>query len=253
MVRSARILGAVGNNELGSVGVCWRVQIMACKFLDPLGEGAVSDAVKCIDMPGAKERHINASWGSTTFTSEALRDAIAAARDANIILVAAPAIRRETSDLEPLYPATYKLANVVPRSRPPIVGDNLAAFSNYGATNVHLAAPGELIYSCWNDSDSGYRYHGGTSMSAAFVSGACALTWARHPGENYRQIINRVLAGVDRLPSLSGKCITGGRLNLLKALGRDWRLLPNPRLNPVKLFRFAPSELSKSPIRQKHP
>src|SRR5213079_1666649 len=36
---------------------------------------------------------------------------------------------------------------------------------------------------------------------------------------NYQQIINRVLSNVDPLPSLAGKCVSGGRLNLQKALG----------------------------------
>ena len=50
------------------------------------------------------------------------------------------------------------------------------------------------------------------------MAGACALVWAQYPAENYRQIIQRVLASTDKLPSLAGKCRTGGRLNLHKAL-----------------------------------
>jgi hypothetical protein len=41
---------------------------------------------------------------------------------------------------------------------------------------------------------------------------------AEYPGETYQQIINRVLSATDPLPSLAGKCRTGGRLNLRKAL-----------------------------------
>jgi subtilisin family serine protease len=43
----AGTIGAVGNNRTGVVGVNWRVQLMACKFLDAAGEGRVSDAIAC--------------------------------------------------------------------------------------------------------------------------------------------------------------------------------------------------------------
>src|SRR5207302_10575558 len=83
-------IGAVGNNTVGIVGVCWKVQIMACKFLDSTGNGFISDAVKCMDYARSKgAKVINASWRSTSSTSQSLRDAIASLRQAGIILVAA--------------------------------------------------------------------------------------------------------------------------------------------------------------------
>lgn len=66
----AGILGAVGNNGVGVAGVCWRVQIMACKFFDTPAQGPISDAIKCIDYARSKGAHvINASWGSNSFHS----------------------------------------------------------------------------------------------------------------------------------------------------------------------------------------
>jgi len=83
-------IGAVGNNGLGIVGICWKVQLMALKFIDSTGNGTVSDAIACLDyarIHGAKV--VNASWGSTSFTSQSLHDAIASLRDADIVFVAA--------------------------------------------------------------------------------------------------------------------------------------------------------------------
>src|SRR2546430_13872853 len=61
-------IGAVGNNNVGVVGVCWKVQIMACKFLDSSGNGFISDAIRCMDYARSKgAKVINASWGTTTF------------------------------------------------------------------------------------------------------------------------------------------------------------------------------------------
>src|SRR5207302_7809803 len=51
-----------------------------------------------------------------------------------------------------------------------------------------------------------------------YVSGAAALLMAQYPSDSYQDIISRLLTSTDPLPSLSGKCRTGGRLNLRKAL-----------------------------------
>ncbi|MBW8863342.1 MAG: S8 family serine peptidase, partial [Verrucomicrobia bacterium] len=130
----AGIIGAVGNNGVGIAGICWNVQLMALKFIDTNGNGTVSDAITCIDFArshGAKI--INASWGSTAFASQSLHDAIAGARAANIIFVAAAGNSAKNNDVTPLYPADYSdLDNIISVAATDR-SDNLAAFSNYGA------------------------------------------------------------------------------------------------------------------------
>jgi subtilisin family serine protease len=64
----------------------------------------------------------------------------------------------------------------------------------------------------------------GTSLSAPYVAGALALMLAKFPAENYQQIISRLLDATDSLPSLAGKCVTGGRLNLRNALSPPIKL-----------------------------
>lgn len=212
----AGILGAVGNNGVGVAGVCWRVQIMVCKFFDTPAQGPISDAIKCIDYARSKGAHvINASWGSNSFHSLALSDAIASARDADIIFVAAAGNSAANNEIAPLYPASYYLDNIISVAAT-TRSDALAFFSNYGSTRVDLGAPGDPVFSCWNSADNAYQNLSGTSMAAPNVAGACALARARYPQENYRQIIQRILNAVDPLPSLAGKCVTGGRLNLQK-------------------------------------
>src|SRR4029079_12807450 len=61
----------------------------------------------------------------------------------------------------------------------------------------------------------------GTSMAAPHVAGALALMKTRFTRLDSSQIIARLLATVDVLPDLNGKCKTGGRLNLARALGSD--------------------------------
>ncbi len=59
--------------------------------------------------------------------------------------------------------------------------DQLASFSNYGASTVHLAAPGYQIMSTWKDADDSYALDSGTSMAAPAVAGAAALLWSAKP------------------------------------------------------------------------
>ncbi|PYK96234.1 MAG: hypothetical protein DME19_20385, partial [Verrucomicrobia bacterium] len=212
-------IGGVGNNAVGVVGVAWKVQIMACKFLDASGIGFISDAIKCIDYARSQgARVVNASWGSTSFSSSALRDAIDSLRQAGIIFVAAAGNSAEDNGVDPIYPASYDLDNIISVAATTRT-DELANFSNYGSTTVDLGAPGAAIFSCWNGADNDYKYFDGTSMAAPHVTGTCALLMAHYPGESYQQIINRILSNVDPLPSLAGKCVSGGRLDLQKALG----------------------------------
>jgi subtilisin family serine protease len=214
----AGIIGAKGFNGVGVAGVCWSIQLMACKFVDQQGNGWISDAVTCIDYARSKgAKVINFSWGDTDFTSQALYDAIAAARSAGIIVTAACGNESLNNDIYPLFPASYDLDNIVSVAAT-TRRDELAGFSCYGPTTVDLGAPGDEIFSCWNGGNSSYQYLAGTSMAAPMVAGACALVWSQHPSENYNQIIARILNNVDPLPELEGKCVSGGRLNVKKAL-----------------------------------
>jgi subtilisin family serine protease len=232
--RMAGVLGAAGNNGKGVVGVAWQVQIMACKCLTNTASGNAaggdSDLVACIDYACANgAKIINASLGGPNF-SLAVSNAIVSARDAGIILVTAagnstPPNPGVDIDAIPFYPASYQIDNIIPVAYTTRT-DALGPYSNFGATMVALGAPGDQIYSTVAASDTAYTpeinitigKESGTSFAAAYVSGACALLMAQYPADNYREIISRLLNSTDPLPALAGKCRTGGRLNLRKAL-----------------------------------
>lgn len=213
----AGIIGAVGDNEVGISGVAWRVQLMALRFIDDEGSGATSDAIECIDYARRHGAHIiNASWGGGNHSSFMER-AIQRARDAGISLVTGAGNSAADIDDDPVYPGSYNFDNIVV-----VTGtdssDNLAWYSNYGPTTVHLAAPGSQVYSTYGWSDNAYAHQTGTSMSAPLVAGALALMRARYPEDDHRLLIERLLATAKRLPALEGKTISGGRLNLHQAL-----------------------------------
>ncbi|NDD13817.1 MAG: hypothetical protein EB072_14500 [Betaproteobacteria bacterium] len=227
----AGLIGAVGNNGVGVTGVAWRgVQIMALKFFGPNGESpaSITDITECIDYAIAKgARVINASYGGSAFNNSE-NSAIQRASNANIIFVAAAGNDGTDNDQFPFYPASYGRSNII------AVGatdrnDSRASFSNFGAKSVDLMAPGVEMWSTSisGTSDSFYGYSQGTSFAAPVVSGSVALLIAESPNDPISTLRSKILAAVDVLPSLSGLCVTGGRLNLSKLLpAADTNSLP---------------------------
>ena len=212
----AGVLGAVGNNGKGVTGVAWQVQIMACKCFNNLGIGSISSVITGMDYAKTNgARIINASWGFTN--SLALSNAVYSLRDSNIIIIAACGNSAADIDLNPTYPASYHFDNIVTVASI-TRSDTLATSSNFGANDVDLAAPGEGIYSTFAATDNFYYTQSGSSFAAPYVSGTCALLMAQYPSDTYQEIISRLLNSTDPLPSLAGKCRTGGCLNLRKAL-----------------------------------
>lgn len=149
-------IGGVGNNAIGVVGVNHQVKIMALKFLDYSGSGTTDGAIECINyMIDMKKRGVNVkvasnSWGGGGYV-QSLYDAIAEARDNDILFVAAAGNGGsdgigDNNDSIPFYPASYNLANIISVAATNR-NDIRSNFSNYGATSVDLAAPGEAILS----------------------------------------------------------------------------------------------------------
>jgi subtilisin family serine protease len=105
-----------------------------------------------------------------------------------------------------------------PISKRPIdLLDDKPGFSNYGPGSVHLAAPGVGILSThYFLRTPAYRRYTGTSPAAAHVSGAAAIIRALRPGWSAAQVRNHLVATVDRSRYL--RCISGGRLNLERAI-----------------------------------
>lgn len=63
-----------------------------------------------------------------------------------------------------------------------------------------------------------YAFLQGTSMAAPHVTGAAGLLFSLKPSATVSEVRNALLTSVDPDPALSGKTVTGGRLNVAKAL-----------------------------------
>jgi subtilisin family serine protease len=213
-------IGAIGGNGKGVAGVCWNISMITVKFLGRRG-GTTTNAIKAVDyITDLKTRHslnlpaTNNSWGGGGF-SQALQDAIERANAAEILFVAAAGNDGEDIDATPSYPASYPNDNIIAVASITSSGA-MSSFSNYGATSVDLGAPGSGIYSTLPGKRPGtstYGSYSGTSMATPHVTGSVALYAASHPGATAATIKDAILNSTVATPSLSGKTVTGGRLD----------------------------------------
>jgi subtilisin family serine protease len=217
----AGIIGAVGNNGVGVIGVNWSVSLMSVKFLNADGSGSLSNAIRAINyvtmmrtVYDVDVRVINASWGSTTF-SAAMNTAIQATGNAGILFVTAAGNSAANNDATGQYPANYAATNILSVAASD-KKDNLASFSNYGATTVDVAAPGVTIYSTLLDDT--YGAYSGTSMAAPYVSAIAALCWAVNADATIDEVREAIIDGCDTTAGLAGKVASNGRVDAYKTL-----------------------------------
>ncbi len=186
----AGIIAAERNNGIGVDGVAKNVQIMSIRAV-PNGDEydkdialgiryAVDNGARIINCSFGKSFSPNAEW-----VYEAIQ--YAASKDVLIVHAAGNDAHNIDDSSNPNYPNDHRFGtqeiadNVITiGSLAPEYGpEMLSVFSNYGARNVDLFAPGSDIYSTVPGSE--YDYSDGTSMAAPAVSGVAALIRSYYP------------------------------------------------------------------------
>ncbi|MBK1693867.1 hypothetical protein CKO09_03810 [Chromatium weissei] len=150
----AGIIAAEGNNGIGVAGVNWQARIMAIQGFSDDGymyddaELAALQYILTMKNKGTNIVAVNASYGCTGCYSSIMETAIKNLGDAGIVFVAAAGNDTANNDVNPQYPASYNLPNVISVAATDH-NDTLASYSNYGVTSVDLGAPGDLIASTY--------------------------------------------------------------------------------------------------------
>ncbi len=220
----AGIMGAAGNNGAGVAGMNWQTTILPVKWLSSASSGETSGLIEALQwlvaakQSGVNVRVVNDSatfWG--TASSQALSNEIDTLGANNILFVTSAGNTGNNDDELAVrrYPCGY--------DRPTEIcvtasndNDQLPSWANYGPKTVDLAAPGVSIYSTLRGGT--YGYLSGGSMASPQVAGAAALILSVQPSLSATALKADILNNVDKLPSLSGRVITGGRLDVCKAL-----------------------------------
>lgn len=236
----AGIVGAQGDNGVGVAGVNWDVKLMIVR-----GYGNEAQSLAAYNYPltmrqrynatnGAEGAFVvatNASWGTDRGMPDdaplwcAIYDSLG---HAGILNAGATANNNWNIDVEgdlpTLCPSDY-LMSVTNMNR----FDVKETAAGYGVNSIDLGAYGEGTYTV--ATPNGYGGFGGTSGATPHVAGAIGLLYSApcdrlaqlahdDPAASTQLVRYAILEGVTPNASLEGITVTGGRLNIDKAMQR---------------------------------
>jgi subtilisin family serine protease len=219
----AGVIGAVGNNDMGTVGVCHKASIMAVRVLDAAGNVTTATVLRGISFAvtnGAKV--INMSFVGGGSFDPLFSDAIANAQNSDVVVVVVAG--NETSDNDAAggvrYPCNFTQPNLVCVAA---LDQNyaLASFSSWGASSVDVGAPGTNILSTWAGAglnNASYNTLSGTSMASPGVAGLAAMLRAYNPQYTFVDTVNAIKNGGRSVPALAGKTTTGKAVDAMSSL-----------------------------------
>lgn len=234
------IIAAQRNNNIGINGIAENVRIMPVRAV-PDGDERdkdVANAIRYAVENGASI--INMSFGKGASPHKELVDeAVRFAEKNDVLIVHAAGNSSENLGEHENYPNDYfkspkgflfwkkkqpKNYLSIGASGPSTGEDMVAEFSNYGAKDVDLFAPGVMILSTVPDNE--YEIQQGTSMAAPVVSGVAAILRSHFPALTAEQVKEALMTstqpietlvlkpGTDELVPFSSLSVTGGIIDL---------------------------------------
>lgn len=250
----AGIIGARGNNITGVTGIMWHVKLMIVNITDTgiFPQVFQSDVIKAYQYVlhqrklynssnGTKGAYVvatNASWGADgRFPHQAplwcsMYDTLGKYGILNVSAVTNdPQSQVDTDGDLPTLCSSPHLITVASTS-----SDDNWFSSGYSSISVDLSAPGANIFSAAaytqiniNSNRIFRNGFSGTSYATPMVTAAIGVlqsyacerildTLRINPAKGNAILRKCILEGVDQVDALAGKSVTGGRLNIKKAL-----------------------------------
>jgi len=177
-------------------------------------------------------RVINLSIAGTE-DNRYVRDAVAHARAADVVVVAATGNQQRGSQRLPSFPAAYD--GVLGVGAVDQAAKQLS--SSQTGPYLDLVAPGGGVLAATRA--GGHQYWEGTSFAAAFVSGVAALVRQAWPRLSAGQVVRRILATATPAPGGVG-LVNPGRAVLDGLVSGRAAVLPPVSLRPAAAARAAP-------------
>lgn len=183
-----------------------RTRILPLKAFTANGTGYLSNIVAALYYAvGHNANIVNMSF-DVSASSAALNQAVSYANQKGLVLVAAAG---NESTSAPVYPAALdgKVAGIASTTD----WDARSSFSNYGNTDVWIAAPGEYVISTFPGGT--YGSASGTSFSSPLVAGTAALLLSANPSLNQSHATSALSHAIQLTPDLNH-----GRLDAYQAV-----------------------------------
>jgi subtilisin family serine protease len=234
------IAGAIGNNGKGVSGVNWNVKILPVAGSSATSEAIVVEALSYVYTVRETYDNTNGERGAFVVADncsfgvdkgnpdhfpiwEAMYDSLGRL---GVLSVGATANHAWDIDSVGDVPTAFTTDYMISVTNTTKI-DELYFSAGWGDTTIDLGAPGTLIMSC--RVNNGYGNNSGTSMAAPHVTGAAALilsaadssfiaSYKNQPGEGTLLIKEYIMDGVKKLNSLLNVTVSGGRLNVFKAI-----------------------------------
>lgn len=220
-------------------GIVRSVSASACiipiRYFSDTASGAtnLANTVKAIDYAVDRGAQIiNYSGGGAEFSAAEMR-VIQRAEARGVLFVAAAGNEWRDTEIagNAYFPAMYGLSNIIVVTGTQYKGGLLPS-SNWGVKHVHIAAPGQNIYSTLPKNKYGYMT--GTSQATPFVSGIAAVILSRYPKLQPHEVRRVILESVDVTTDLKSKVVSGGTVNALKAMNRAEEIYSHKTWNALR-------------------
>ena len=219
------VMVGVAGNGWGGAGAAPEARILALKCGDSSslsdsciyasGEYAIAEK-----QAGVNVRIVNLSFGEQAGSDSTLYSLMTDLQTAGILVTASAGNFGTDNDSAPVLPAGYstQFDNVISVGATDNA-DQLASYSDFGATTVDIMAPGSDMFTDYPTySGYGNAYVSGTSYAAPMVAAAAALLWSADPSLSYKQVMSDIMNSAQPVPALAAGCVSGGRLDVPAAL-----------------------------------